>query len=41
VGSWRYDPEGFTDMSLRAKVEVRIDIAEIIRWMVIGYYLLT
>jgi len=28
-------------MSLRAKVEVRMDVAEIIRWIVIGYYLLT
>jgi hypothetical protein len=40
VGSRRCDPEGFI-MSLRAQVEVRINVAEIIRWMVIGYYLLT
>ena len=33
-------PEGFI-MSLRANVEVRVDVAEIIRWIVIGYYLLT
>jgi hypothetical protein len=33
-------PEGLT-MSLRAHVEVRLDVAEIIRWIVIGYYLLT
>jgi hypothetical protein len=33
-------PEGFT-MSLRANVEVRLDVAEIIRWILIGYYLLT
>jgi hypothetical protein len=40
LGSWRCDPEGFI-MSLRAKVEVRVDVAEIIRWIVIGCYLLT
>jgi hypothetical protein len=40
LGSRRRDPEGF-DMSLRAKVEVRINVAEIIQWIVIGYYLLT
>jgi len=28
-------------MSLQAKVEVRLDVAEIIRWIVIGCYLLT
>jgi len=33
-------PKAF-DVSLRGKVEVRIDVAEIIRWIVIGYYLLT
>ena len=33
-------PEGFT-MSLRANVEVRMNVAEIIRSIVIGYYLLT
>jgi hypothetical protein len=33
-------PKAF-DVSLSGKVEVRIDVAEIIRWIVIGYYLLT
>jgi len=33
LGSWACDPEGFT-MSLRANVELRIDVAEIIRWIV-------
>jgi hypothetical protein len=40
LGSRRCGPEGF-DMRLRAKIEVRLDVAEIIRWIVIGYYLLT
>jgi hypothetical protein len=29
------------NISLQAKFEVRLDVAEIIRWIVIGYYLLT
>jgi hypothetical protein len=40
LGLRRRGSEGF-DMSLRAKIEVRLDVAEIVRWIVIGYYLLT
>ena len=40
LGLRRRGSEGF-DMSLQAKVEVRLDVAEIIRWIVIGCYLLT
>jgi len=35
----RRDPRAL-NMSLRANVELRIDVAEIIRWIVIGYFLL-
>jgi hypothetical protein len=39
-GLRRRGSEGL-DMSLRAKIEIRVDVVEIIRWIVIGYYLLT